>query len=501
MISDHLPALQVVIPLLSAPICVLLKRPALVAVFAALVCWIVLAIAIGLAVQVAQQDVVSYALGGWDPPIGIEYRIDALGSMALLIVAIVATAVVHYAPRSLAREVPEEKRYLFYAAFLLCVTGLLGIAATGDIFNVFVFLEISSLSTYVLIAMGKSRRALTAAFRYLLMGTIGSTLLLIGIGLMYMMTGTLNMVDLADRLQQPVDVHGEAMRANQTRTVIASFAFITVGISIKMALFPLHVWLPSAYAYAPNMVTAFLAATATKVSFYLLVRIIYTVYGINFVFNAMELDAWFMPLSLVAIFIASTVAIFQDDVKRLLAYSSVAQIGYLVLAVSLASSDGLTAGIVHMFNHALMKGGLFMAIGCVALKIGSTDLDAMSGLGKRMPWTTAAFVLGGLNLIGVPLTAGFVSKWYLINAALSSDHWSVAVLALLSSLLAVVYVWRVIEVFYFRAPPETNREARAEAPLGMLVPTWIILGATVLFGVWTRLPLDVASRAAAYLAG
>ena len=201
-------------------------------------------------------------------------------------------------------------------------------------------------------------------------------------------------------------------------------------------------------------------------------------------------------------FAASTVAIFQNDVKRMLAYSSVAQIGYIVLGISFASVTGLTGGIVHLFNHAVTKGALFLVLGCVFLRLGSVRLDDMAGLGRAMPLTMAAFVVGGLSLIGVPLTVGFISKWYLILAAFEAGWWPVAVLVVLSSLLAVVYVWRVVEVVYFRPAAGGDAQAVREAPLDMLIPVWILIAATVYFGLGLPpQPVGVAGRAAALLLG
>jgi multicomponent Na+:H+ antiporter subunit D len=285
------------------------------------------------------------------------------------------------------------------------------------------------------------------------MGTIGGTFILLGIGMLYMSTGTLNIADLAHRLAV----------VGPNRTVLVALACISVGAGIKLALFPLHIWLPNAYTYAPALVTAFLAATATKVAFYVLVRFVYTIFRANVAFEVSRLDAVFVPVAIAAMFAGSLVAIYQDDIKRMLAYSSVAQIGYMVLGVSLHNEHGLTGGLVHVFNHAIMKCGLFLVLTAVLLRVGSTRLAAFAGLGRRMPLTFAAFVVGGLSLIGVPLTVGFVSKWYLVLGALDAGLWPVAFLILLSSLLAVVYVWRVVEVGYF-TPPPPDAPAVSEAP-------------------------------------
>lgn len=487
---EQLPVLQIVLPMIAAPICVLLRRRSLVLPFAQAVAWATFGISVALLGRVLDEGVIRYALGGWPVPWGIEYRVDALSSFVLLFVSGIGAIVLTYAPRSLSAEIPESRHYLFCAAYLLCLTGLLGIAITGDLFNVFVFLEVSALSSYTLIAMGGERRSLPAAFQYLVMGTIGATFILIGIGFMYSMTGTLNMADMAARL--PTE--------GGLRTVLVAFAFLTVGIALKMALFPLHLWLPNAYAYAPSVVSAFLAATATKVSVYILIRFVFSVFGVEFAFGLHDFGRILMPIALVGMFVASTVAIFQHDIKRMLAYSSIAQIGYMALGISFATVTGLTAGIVHLFNHALMKGGLFMAMGCIMLRLQSVDIDDMRGIGRRMPFTMGAWVVGGLGLIGVPLTVGFISKWYLVQAALEQGMWWVAALLLLSSLLALAYVWRVVETAYFKSPPEDAPEVR-EAPLSMLIPTWILIGATIVFGVMTSTSAGVARQAAEAVLG
>lgn len=485
----HLPVLLVVVPLVAAPIAALLNRPRLSwAVAVAATLWALYA-ALELLSQTMAAGEIHYELGGWAAPYGIEYVVDPVNAWVVVIVSLIGALVVPYARVSVEREITEDRIPLFYAAFILCLTGLLGIAVTGDVFNVFVFLEISSLSAYALIALGSDRRALTASFQYLIMGSVGATFIVIGIGLMYVMTGTLNMADLADRLPE----------VSGTRTIPVAFTFLTVGITLKLALFPLHLWLPNAYTYAPSAVTAFIASTATKVAVYLLLRFFFTIFGATFSFDVMQLDRILMPLALIAIVAMSLVAIYQENVKRLLAYSSVAQIGYMVLGISFASVLGLTAGILHLFNHALMKGALFMSMGCVMYRVGSVRLERMHGLGRAMPWTMAAFVVGGLSLIGVPFTVGFISKWYLVQAALEQGMWPVAGVVLLGSLLALMYVWKVVEVAYFReADPELEI---SEAPLSLLAPTWVLVLGNLYFGINASDSVGIATRAAEVLLG
>ena len=485
----QLPVLPVIMPIMAAPITLLLPKGRAPHLWACLFAWLTFAACIALMQEVSANGPISYHLGDWAPPIGIEYRVDLANALVLLLVSGLAAVVFPYAYRSVQLEIDERQTPLFYSAMLICMTGLLGVTITGDAFNVFVFLEISSLSTYALIAMGarRDRRALTAAFNYLVMGTIGATFFVIGIGLLYQATGTLNMGDLADKLV-----------GQDNRMVSAGFAFILVGIGLKLAMFPLHLWLPGAYTYAPSAVTAFVAATATKVAVYVLIRFFFSIFNFDFAFIGAAFTYVLLPLGLAGMFVASLVALFQDDVKRMLAYSSVAQIGYMLLGLSFATVEGLTATLVHVFNHALMKGALFMAVGCVVLRAGSHSIHAFAGLSKRMPVTTWAFLLSGLSLIGVPLTVGFISKWYLLEAAFEAGHWYAGFLIVASSLIALAYVGRVAEVMLLRDPPEEGKYAMAkeEAPLSMLIPMWILVFANIYFGIRTDLTGGIATRAA-----
>lgn len=493
-LAQHLPALQVVVPLISAPLAVLLRHGGLAFGLVTAGAWLAFATAIALWFQVDASGPISYHLGSWAPPWGIEYRVDRLSSFVLLLVSGMAAIVLPWGRASIAREVPRNVHYLYYAMFGLCLTGLLGITITGDAFNIFVFLEVSSLSTYVLIALGRDRRAQAASYRYLIMGSIGATFIVIGIGFLYLMTGTLNLADMAVRLRD----------VQSTRPVLAALAFLTVGISLKLALFPLHQWLPNAYTYAPSAVTAFLAATATKVAVYVLIRFYFTVFGESLIFDKLPLPKIMLGLSLLAMFAASFIAIFQENLKRLFAYSSVGQIGYITLGLSFDSVNGLTASIVHLFNHGIAKGAIFLLIGAMVLGMSKSDgvppvptFDRLNGLARRMPLTCFGIVLAGLSLIGVPGTVGFISKWYLILAAMEKGQFWLAGAIVLSSLLAVAYLWRFVEVAYFRALPVQSQAH--EAPLSTLIPAWLLVLATLWFGFDTSFTVGTASDAAQQL--
>jgi multicomponent Na+:H+ antiporter subunit D len=495
--TDQLPALQVLIPLLGAPLCVLVRSRAAACALFAIASVGALACAVWLAAEVESEGVQRYAMGGWSAPAGIEFVVADFNTPILLIVSLVATVVALYSPRSVASEIDEDRASLFYACMCLTLAGLIGLTITGDAFNAFVFLEISSLSTYALIAMGRSRRSLLASYRYLIVGTVGATFVLLGIGLAYALTGTLNMADLQNRL-------GDVEQGN--RALYAAVVFVFIGLAIKMALFPLHAWLPGAYGEAPSAVSVLLSATSTKVAIYVFVRFAFTVFGVTLVFRTMPMDQVGLTLAVLAMLVGSAVACLQSDLKYLLAWSSVGQIGYIVAGISLGTEEGVSAGYLHMINHALIKGAMFAAAGLLLLRLGTSQLRALDGLGRRMPWTFAALVIGGLGLIGVPPTAGFVSKWALARALVEEDQWVVLGALLVSSLLAVVYVGRVVEAIWFRAPPSDTSEqpsglATRRAPVTMAAAIAVLVGASVYFGVDPRLTGEIADAAAAALLG
>lgn len=488
-IMDHLPALQVVVPLLGAVACAIVRHRA--------VCWVITAacslsmpvIAYLLLEMVQSHGTISYAMGGWAPPVGIEYRIDLPNAYMLLLVSIMGALVALYAPRSIAEEIAPEKQGWYYSMYLMCLSGLLGMAITGDAFNVFVFMEISSLAMYTLIALGSERRALVAAFQYLVIGTIGATFYVIGIGFLFTMTGSLNLYDLSTLIWE----------AENTRPVIAGLAFIFIGIGLKLAMFPMHLWLPNAYAYAPTVATAFIASTATKVAVYLLLRFLFSVFGVDYTFSLTPAAHILMALGVLAMIICSLSAIYQSNIKRLLAYSSVAQVGYMLIGIALVSETALTGGISHMFNHAIIKACLFLAVGCAYYSTGVTRIESLAGIGRTMPLTMIAFVIAGLGLIGVPGTAGFVSKWFLIQGAVEAEAWWLIAVIVVSSVLAVVYVGRIVEVAWFREPVAL---VVRKPPIEMMVITWVLAAATIYFGVQTDISAGVAGDAArALLAG
>lgn len=489
-LAHHVPALIVVIPLIMAAVAALMPNGRAGWVLTMITAAIVALFSLVILGQVMTSGLISYELGGWEPPVGIEYRIDALNAVLLALVGLIGFLCVVYALPSVADEIEESKQALFYSAFMVCLAGLLGVTITGDAFNVFVFLEISSLSTYTIIAMGagRDRRALTAAYNYLILGTIGATFFVIGVGFLYAATGTLNMADIARILQEQ----------GHDRVTQAAFAFIIVGLGLKAAMFPLHFWLPNAYAFAPNFVTAFLASTATKVAFYALIRFVFSVFHPDVPFVEMAFTWVFAAVGVIAMFVASLQAVFQTDARRLLAYSSVAQVGYMMLGLGMGTVAGLSAGMLHLINHALMKGALFMALGAFALNFGVRRVQDLAGMGRTMPVSATAFTAAGLSLVGVPLTVGFDSKWYLIIAALERGWWWAVAALILSSLLALIYIGRMLVMVWMETPPahQGAPAAARSTPYMVLIPTGILAFANFYF-FFDATPLVNLAEAAA----
>ena len=489
--TDNIVVIPVVFPLLSAALCALIRCPIVSWTIAAISTWSVFCVSLMLVSSAfIDRNVIDFAFGDHKPPIGIGYHVDPLNVFVVMVLAFIAAIMIPYAKESIGKELVKEKQHIFYSIYLLCFAGMIGILLTDDIFNMYVFIEISSLATYALIAMGRDRRALIASFEYLILGTIGATFFLIGVGFLYMMTGTLNITDMAIRLPDIQD----------TRPIQAAFAFITLGLAMKIAIFPLHIWLTNAYAYAPSFVSALIAATSTKVMVYVFIRLMFNLFGFHYAFDIMPLSNIIIALAVLGILIGSLTAIYQHNVKRLLAFSSLAQLGYMMIGIGLATDVALTGSIVHIANHALAKGTLFLAVGAVYYRTGGFYLHHFYGVGRLMPWTMAAFVLAGLSLIGIPGTAGFLSKWYLMQAFIEDKHWLLLMVLLISSLLAVIYIWKVVEVAYFKTPDKKNA-ALSEAPILLLVPTWILALANLYAGIKTEYTLTLAQDIATILLG
>jgi multicomponent Na+:H+ antiporter subunit D len=431
-------------------------------------------LSIGILSAVLQGGVIRYRLGNWEPPWGIEYQVDPLNAFMLVLVTTLALFTAVYAKRTVESEMPDRPA-LFWCLYLLLITGIEGIILTGDLFNLFVLLEVASLTGYSLVAIGTDR-ARFASFRYLVIGTIGASFYLIGVGYLYIMTGTLNMEDLRQILPP----------LYESRVIRAAFVFMFIGFGIKVALFPLHAWQPDAYTYAPSAVSVIISTAVAKTSIYAFMRVTFSVFTVDFINSFLPIFNLLCWIAAVAMVAGSIFAIVQNNLKKMLAYSSVANVGYIMLAIGLSPSteQGLNPAVMHIVNHAVIKGCMFMAACAFIYKFDLWDIRKFEGLGRRMPFTCFALLLAVLSMIGMPPSAGFVTKWYLILAALEAQKYVFIAFIFFSTLLMIVYFWRLIEIIYVRVMPQGRATVNIsidEAPASMLVPMFLLGLAT--FGI------------------
>ncbi|MCJ7444054.1 MAG: hypothetical protein MUO26_05920 [Methanotrichaceae archaeon] len=423
---------------------------------------------------------IRYWLGGWRPPWGIEYVVDAMNAYLLIIVISIIILGLIYSRSNVKHEIEERKHVTFYVLVQLMAAGLYGITVTGDLFNMFIWLEIASLTAYALIAVAGGR-ALRPAYNYVIMGSIGACLYIFGVCWLYAATGTLNMADM--RLLLPL--------LYTDKVVQMGFAMIVVGVMIKAYIFPLHLWQPDCYTWAPSTISSMMASVHVKVMFYILIRLFFSVFTLNFIWQYIRFDILLCWLAAIAILAGSIWAIKQSNLKRMLAYSSISQMGYLLLGLGLSAFSywGVVGLVAHILNHAVGKGCLFMSAGAFYQKEGLRQIKDCEGLGKRMPFSSAAFTIAAASLIGIPPTAGFASKLFLILASLDAAQYQFVVVLLLSGLLNLIYFWRVIDKIYFVKHEEaTKREVERRGdglPFSMLGPMLFLASLCIVLGfVW-----------------
>ena len=487
----HLPVLQVIVPLLAAPVCVFVGSRKLARQTLIVVALIMLLITLSLTRQVYPDGLVIYFLGGWSAPWGIEYRIDMLTVFMLLTINLINLIASVFALSRRDSNLDRASHSAFYAAWLLCIAGLNGIVVTNDAFNVFVFLEVSSLATYVLISCGSNPKALLAAYRYLIMGAIGAAFILLSIGLLYMQTGTLNITDLAARIA--------GQGAN--RTIILALGLFVVGVGIKCAIMPLHDWLPNAYNYAPNTVTVLLSGTATKVALYVMLRFFHDLFGRGYSIEEMPLDVVLIVCAIAGMLIAPVIALRESSLKRMFAWSSVAQISYIVMAICLGTHAGVVAALLHIFNHSIVKAAIFIGVGILITRTRTARIKHLGSVAHTHRFACYAILFGGLGLIGMPGTVGFVSKWMLASAAVESGWWWLVIPILVGSLVSVGYIWRIVEILWAK-PADIDLES-TRSPLRFVewFPLAVVTGLTLWFGLNASLTTELATLAAYSLLG
>ncbi|MFO7639164.1 MAG: proton-conducting transporter membrane subunit [bacterium] len=490
MLTQYLP-LFVVVPLAGAFLIPLLGRVSryLADVIGNLVGAFLVAFSVyGLATLAQGGQPVIYSLGGWGPQLGIVLVYDSLSALFVLIANLVGLPALLFSTRYLDRF---TGRWKYYTLFMLLLAGLNGVALAGDLFNLFVFLEISAVSSYALVAFGTNEEELEAGFKYMVMGEIAGMMVLISIALLYARTSTLNMAGMSQVLQE----------IGQTPFVWFVLGTMLVGFAIKMALMPFHSWLPDAHLSAPAPVSAVLSGVFVKVlGVYAMSRVVFNVFGLTRA-NAPTFFNLLVGLGLFSLVAASLLALNQKNYKRLLAYSTISQIGYIVLGFGIGSYWAIVGALFHVLAHSVTKGLLFLASRSIERETGSREIGAISGLEKSMPVTAWSYIAGALSLAGVPPFAGFFSKLFIIVGAVAAKLYWLAIIAALFSVVTMGYLLKVINNVLFAHKDREPTKAK-EAPVAILVALVMLAVLALAFGLGFRPVLDkVIAPAAEVLTG
>ena len=469
--SHQLPAILFLLPLFAAismPVVCLKRRywcqPIAVAILAAMVLVSILNLH-----NVIQHGEVRYVFSGWNAPLGIEWVADGLASIILVLLSSLGLLGVVFtgptAPKALGGRIIH-----FYTLILLLVSALTGIVFARDLFNLFVFLEVGAISSYALVGVAGGR-ALFAAFRYLILGTLGASLYLLGVSYLYAVTGTLNMADLADRL--PLLLHSKA--------VVGGLLFMFIGLGIKMALVPFHAWMPEAYTYAPDSTSPILASLLTKVALLAWVRIIFWVFNASMIIYDIPILLLVAVLGVLAAVIGASLALAQRNIKMMFAYGGISHIGIILIGIGQGNQTGFVGGIFYLLNDAVMQAGLFFIAGVAFFQYGVRTIDDLGRVGKQAPWLTGSLVVVALGMIGLPPTGGFFGKWYIILGALEAGDYVSVAAVLLSTLLTLAYFVKLFESIFRQTSTQLDVQFdgvpfSSKLSLGVTSAAIIILG-------------------------
>ncbi|ABR50233.1 NADH dehydrogenase (quinone) [Alkaliphilus metalliredigens QYMF] len=445
------------------------------------------ALSLSLLIFVLRDQSFTYTFGQWNPTIGIEFVVDEFSALMTLVVLSVATLIIIYSLKDIEHEILKEQFFSYYTLIFLLLFSMIGMIFTNDLFNLYVFMEILSLTSCGIISIKRKKENLMASFKYLMLGAIGSVSILMGIALLYMVTGHLNMTAAYEVITQ--------VWQSYPRNILIALGFILTGFGIKAAIFPLHIWLPDAHSNAPTPSSALLSGLVVKVYVFAIAKILFRVLGQDIVqsIGVTEFITYFAVLSMI---MGSVFAIGQTDIKRLLAYSSVAQIGYIFLGLGLATELGFSAGLFHVITHALMKSALFLSAGAIIYQTGKRDIRDLDGIGYQMPITMGVFSVAALGMIGIPGLNGFMSKWYLSLAVLEADKPVFLIMILISSFLnAIYYLPIIIAAFLKESNERDNVMVLDRLPKTMMYPMVIIAIGCVVMGFFPHIVMDVVERA------
>lgn len=472
--SHQLPAILFLLPLFAAismPVVCLKHRhwskPISLTILAAMVLVSILNLH-----NVVNHGEVRYAFSGWTAPLGIEWVADGLASVILVLLSVLGLLGVVFtgptSPKALGGRIVH-----YYTLILLFFSALTGIVFARDLFNLFVFLEVAAISSYALIGVAGGR-ALFAAFRYLILGTIGASIYLLGVSYLYAVTGTLNMADMADKL--PFLLGSKAL--------VGGLLFIFIGLGIKMALVPFHAWMPEAYAYAPDSVSPILASLLTKIVLLAWVRIIYWVLNASIVVYGIPILLLVAVLGALAAVIGASLALAQRDLKMMFAYGGISHIGIILIGIGQGNQTGFVGGIFYLLNDAVMQAALFFLAGVAFCHYGVRTIDDIGRVGKQAPWLTGSLIVIALGMVGLPPTGGFFGKWNIILGALEAGNYVSVAAVVLSTLLTLAYFVKLLEGIFRQTSTRLDVQF-GEIPLSFKMTLGVTSAAIMLLGLFS----------------
>jgi multicomponent Na+:H+ antiporter subunit D len=472
--SHQLPAILFLLPLFAAismPVVCLKHRHWSYRISVATLAAMVLVSILNLH-NVIHHGEIRYAFSGWTVPLGVEWVADGLASVILVLLSALGLLGVVFtgstSPKDLGGRIVH-----YYTLILLLVSALTGIAFAGDLFNLFVFLELAAISSYALIGVAGGR-ALFAAFRYLILGTLGASLYLLGVSYLYAVTGTLNMSDMVDKI--PLLLSSKAL--------VGGLIFMFIGLAIKMALVPFHSWLPEAYTYAPESISPILSSLVTKVALLAWIRIIYWVLNASIAINDIPILLLVSVLGTLAAVIGASLALAQRDLKMLFAYGGISHIGIILIGISQGNETGFAGGVFYLLNDAVMQAGLFFLAGVAFCQYGVRTIDDLGRVGKQAPWITGVLIVMALGMIGLPPTGGFFGKWYIILGALEAGNYISIAAVLLSTLLTLAYFVKVFECIFRQSSTQLDAPSR-EIPFSFKLTLGVTSAAIIILGLFS----------------
>ncbi|MFW6368547.1 MAG: complex I subunit 5 family protein [Spirochaetota bacterium] len=430
-----------------------------------------------------------YRFGGWPASIGVEFSIGPLTALMAVLVTLLSLAVVLYVAKDAIDAVRPRAVPGYYTIIFVAVFAMLGMVYTNDLFNMYVFMEILAIASCALVTIRGSRENLYAGLKYLLIGTVGSVTVLFGIAVLYMVSGNLNMTIIADGMPQ--------LWNDYPTNVKMAIGFMLTGFGIKAAVFPLHTWLPDAHSTAPTGSSALLSGLVVTVYLFGAAKVLFSVIGAE-VLALTNIPLMLSYVGMLGMIAGSVFALGQREVKRILAYSTVAHVGYMVLGMGLASEAGVSTAVFHMIAHGLMKTALFLSVGTVIRRTGKKYVSEFAGVGYRMPLTMLVFSIAALGMIGVPGVNGFMSKWYLILAGIDAGISLVVPVILLSSFLNALYYLPVISRAFMQRSTESDHVMKRDRlPTALVSPMVGIAILCIVTGLFPQLVMNIINEAVA----